>query len=338
MNLSERIQVLTRLGQHLQVQDDYLDAVMHRTYLHNNWFTVDNQKEALKAISRYFLSEEKIRQWVEKYNIPEQNKPQNVGLVMAGNIPLVGFHDLISVFLAGHRAMIKMSEKDPYLLPYLLKLMAGYDGRVEDYFQIVEQLRGVDAVIATGSNNASRYFEYYFSKVPNIIRKNRNAVAVLTGEENEEELQALGRDIFQYFGLGCRNVAKIYVPENYRFDPLLEALHEYRKIVLHNKYKNNFDYNFAIQVLNKVPYYSNGCIILVENKAIQSRVGEMYFEYYRDLSALEQELQARTEEIQCVVARDGLLTQQTYAFGRAQQPELWDYADGMDTMAFLLKI
>ncbi len=339
MNLSERIQLLNRLGRRLQGQDDYLDAVMHRTFHHNKWFTIENQREAVQAISRHFLDEEKLRQWIQAYDIPERTSaPKKVGLVMAGNIPLVGFHDLVSVFLAGHKAMIKMSEKDPYLLPYLLKLFINLDDRAEEYFEIVDQLKGFDAVIATGSNNSSRYFEYYFSKIPNIIRKNRNAVAVLSGEETEEELLALGRDVFQYFGLGCRNVAKIYVPENYQFDPLMEALHEYREIVLHNKYKNNFDYNFAIQVLNKVPYYSNGCIILIENKAIQSRVGEMYFEYYSDRSALEQELQARADEIQCVIAKDGLLSNPTYNFGQAQQPELWDYADGVDTMEFLLKI
>lgn len=312
---------------------------MHRTMHHNQWFTVENQKQAVSAISQYFLKEEKLKEWVERYDIPEETRNiKNVGIVMAGNIPLVGFHDMISVFLSGHRAMMKLSDKDSYLLPYLLKLLARIDERTGSYFQFVDTLKGFDAVIATGSNNSSRYFDYYFSKIPSIIRKNRNAIAVLTGDETEEELRALGQDVFQYFGLGCRNVAKIYVPKGYQFEPLMEALHEYREIVLHNKYKNNFDYNFAIQVLNKVPYYSNGCILLIENKSLQSRVGELYFEYYKSQAELEEEIIQREEEIQCVVAKEGVLRRSTLAFGKAQQPELWDYADGVDTMEFLLNI
>lgn len=339
MTIQERIFALIELGKHLRGKDEYLEAIMHRTYHHNKWFTLESQQQAVQSIGRYFLDEQKIRQWADRYDIPETTDPvRKVGLVMAGNVPLVGFHDVISVFLAGHKALIKLSDKDPYLLPYLLKLLDRIDQRAGDYFELVEHLRGFDAVIATGSNNSSRYFDYYFADIPSIIRKNRNAVAVLSGEESEGELKALGEDVFQYFGLGCRNVAKIYVPENYTFDPLLEALHEYREIVLHNKYKNNFDYNLAIQVLNKVPYRSNGCIILLEKKEIQSRVGEMYFEYYSDLGALEEEIERRKEEIQCVVSKEGLLSRPTLPFGKAQQPELWDYPDGVDTVEFLLKI
>lgn len=337
MKLSERIKVLTDLGKHLGQKDEYLEAVMHRTMHHNKWFTIENQKKAIEAIHSHFLDEAKINQWIEAYSIPEEEMAsKKVGIIMAGNIPLVGFHDMLSVFLAGHRAVIKLSDKDPYLLPYLLKILGRLDQRTEAYFQLVQNLKDIDAVIATGSNNSSRYFDYYFSKIPNIIRKNRNAIAVLTGEESDEELKALGKDVFNYFGLGCRNVAKIYVPQDYQFDQLLEALHEYRHIVTHNKYKNNFDYNFAIQVLNKVPYFSNGCIIIIENKSLQSRVGEMHFEYYQDLSSLEREVQDRKEEIQCVVAKEGALQHPTIAFGKAQEPELWDYADGVDTLDFLL--
>lgn len=339
MKLSDRIKALTSLGEHLAQKDEYLEAVMHRTMYHNQWFSVENQKQAVESIRLHFLKEEKIKQWIERYDIPEETTQiKNVGIVMAGNIPLVGFHDLVSVFLSGHRAMIKMSDKDPYLLPYLLKLLARIDERTQTYFQLVDTLSDFDAVIATGSNNSSRYFDYYFSKIPSIIRKNRNAVAVLTGQETEEELRALGQDVFMYFGLGCRNVAKIYVPQGYQFEPLMEALHEYREIVLHNKYKNNFDYNFAIQVLNKTPYYSNGCILLIENKSLQSRVGELYFEYYSSPAGLEEELDRRAEDIQCVVAKEGIIKRPVLAFGQAQQPELWDYADGVDTLEFLLNI
>jgi hypothetical protein len=336
MKLKERIQALIKLGEHLRREDDeYLQAVMHRTQYNNPWFTIQNQQLAVRAIAEQMLDRTKLEQWLSAYNIPEETKPQTVGLVMAGNIPLVGFHDLLCVFVAGHRAMIKLSDKDQYLLPYLLKLLGRFDSRAEDYFQVVEKLQGFDAVIATGSNNSARYFEAYFGKYPHIIRRNRNAVAVLDGQESEEELRALGRDVFQYFGLGCRNVAKIYVPRNYGFNALLEALHEHRDLVLHSKYKNNFDYNYALFVLNKVKYQANGCILLTENKAIASHIAGLHYEYYDDLETVKNEMEERASEIQCIIAREELLPIKTYSFGEAQSPELWDYADGVDTMAFL---
>ncbi len=339
MKLSERINALVKLGDQLLSGDEFLEALMHRTYHNNKWFTIENQKQAVNAIGQLFLEESKIRKWLNQYSIPDLTpSSKKVGIVMAGNIPLVGFHDFICVFIAGHQSIIKLSDKDPYIFPYLLKVLTKIDPRTESYFEIATNLKGFDAVIATGSNNSSRYFDYYFSKIPSIIRKNRNAIAVLNGQEDQEDLLDLGKDVFNYFGLGCRNVAKIYVPENYQFDFLLETLHEYRKIVQHNKYKNNFDYNFAIQVLNKVPYFSNGCIIIVENKSLQSRVGELYFEYFTDIESLEKEIDSRKEEIQCVIAKDGLLHTETLPFGKAQQPELWDYADGVDTLGFLLEM
>lgn len=336
MKLEERISALIALGEHLQAPDDYREAVIHRTHFNNQWFTKEHQRKAIQAIATHFLSEKELRNWLAEYDIPEKSPAKTVGLVMAGNIPLVGFHDVLCTFIAGHRAMIKLSEKDKYLLPYVFRQLAIIDPRTADYFAPVERLRDFDAVVATGSNNSARYFEQYFSKYPHIIRKNRNAVAVLDGTESKEELEALSRDVFQYFGLGCRNVAKLYVPEGYRFEPLLEGLHEYREIVLNDKYKNNFDYNYAILVLNKEKYMANGCIILRENRDISSPIAGLNYEYYQDLKALEKELEERKEEIQLVVAKDGLLSQKTYPFGNAQQPELSDYADGVDTLDFLI--
>src|SRR5690606_29335128 len=211
MIFGERIEALANLGERLLQKDDYLEAVMHRTHYNNAWFTIENQQRAIKAIAEHFLHKEKLQNWVAAYNLPEPKDQKTIGLVMAGNIPLVGFHDLVCVFVAGHKALIKLSEKDQYLLPYLLKLFAQANPKTEGYFEITEKLQGFDAVIATGSNNSARYFETYFGKVPNIIRKNRNAVAVLDGSENGEELMRLGKDVFRYFGLGCRNVSKLYV-------------------------------------------------------------------------------------------------------------------------------
>ncbi len=337
MTLTERIEALVKLGDHLQGEDDFLRAVMKRTLFHNPWFTLDNQEKAVRAIADYFLDRKKLERWLEPYDLPEPDHPKKVGIVMAGNLPLVGFHDLLCVFVAGHRSCIKLSEKDKYLLPYLLSVLKRIDERTAGYFEVVEKLTGFEAVIATGSNNSARYFEAYFGKYPHIIRRNRNAVGVLTGEESREELLALGEDIFEYFGLGCRNVAKVYVPEGYDFEPLMKALHEFRQIILHEKYKHNFDYHFAVYSINKMPFLNNGCIILTENNSLQSHIGGLYYEYFRDLEAVESELEQRKEEIQCVVSKPGLF-RDAIPFGQAQHPELWDYADGVDTLAFLASL
>jgi len=333
--LNERLALLDRLGDHLRGEDDFLRAIMNRSYHHNQWFTIRNQERAVRSIAEEMLDHQELEGWVNAYGLEEPAESRTIGLVMAGNIPLVGFHDWLCVFVAGHRAKIKLSDKDQFLMPYLIKLLTKYDERVADYVSFVQKLNDFEAVIATGSNNSSRYFEAYFGKYPHIIRRNRNAIGVLDGTETAEELEALGEDIFRYFGLGCRNVAKIYVPEGYDFDPLLEALHEFRDVVLHTKYKNNFDYNYSIFVLNKVPYLANGCIILTENKAIASHIAGLYYETYSDRAALDQELAGRKEEIQCAVSHHPVSEVPTFGFGQAQQPALSDYADGVDTIAFL---
>ncbi len=338
MKLAERVAVMAQLGAHLQGTDEYLQAVMHRTYFHNKWFTIEQQTQALRAIADSFLAEDKLQQWLQYYHIDDNIEPQTVGLVLAGNIPLVGFHDVLCVFMAGHRAMIKLSDKDAYLLPYLFTLLQRFDARTDFYFNVVDFLKGYNAVIATGSNNSARYFETYFGKVPHIIRRNRNAVAVLNGAETTDELLALGQDIFQYYGLGCRNVSKIYVPRGYDFTPLLEALYTFREIILNEKYKNNFDYNFALYILNKTPHLANSCIILTEDTSLQSRIAGLHYEYYDNLALVAQHLEATADAIQCVAARSNTLSINTLPFGQTQQPALWDYADGVDTMQFLLSL
>ena len=338
MNLKERLHLLSRLGEHLRGEDEYLRAVMQRARFNNAWFTIGNQEQAIQAIAQHFLDAGKLEAWLSRYEWQEPAAPKTVAIVMAGNLPLVGFHDLLCVFAAGHKALIKLSEKDQYLLPYLLQLMGQFDERATAFFETTERLVDFDAVIATGSNNSARYFEAYFSRYPHIIRKNRNGIAVLTGEESNAELVALGQDVFQFFGLGCRNVSKLYVPRGYQFEPLLEALHEYREYVQHDKYKNNFDYNYALLILNREQYMANGCIKKKKKPSLQSRIASLHYEYYDGMEAIAQEIEQRKEEIQVVVARPGLLRQATVPFGKAQQPELWDYADGVDTLAFLLSL
>lgn len=338
MDISRRIDVLAKLGELLRNKNEYLEAVMHRAKFHNPWFTIENQQEAIAAIANNWLKKDILHSWISRYSINDKGTAKTVGVVLAGNIPLVGFHDLLCIFISGHKAQIKYSDKDKYLPECLLKFMFDIDPASQEYFEIKERLNNFDAVIATGSNNTSRYFESYFSKYPHIIRKNRNAVAVLTGKETPEDLNALGRDIFQYFGLGCRNVSKIYVPENYNFQPLLEALHEFNGIILHNKYKNNFDYNYALYVLNKVPYMANGCIILTESQQIASRIANLHYEYYSGVAELNEHLRQMDDQIQCIVGPQNLINQPVLPFGAAQSPALWDYADGVDTLEFLTKI
>lgn len=334
MTLSERVEVLGQLGDHLLGKDEYLEAVMKRTAFHNGWFTEDSQQQAINEIAVQMLNRDRLQEWLSRYELTE-NSSKKVGIVMAGNIPLVGFHDWLCVFVAGHQAQVKLSEKDPFLFPYLMKILERLDERTQGYTTVTDRLQGFDAVIATGSNNSARYFEAYFSRYPHIIRKNRNGVAVLTGDETPAELRELGKDIFRYYGLGCRNVAKLYVPEGYDFDPLLEVLHEYREVVLNTKYKNNFDYNYALFVLNKIEFKANGCILLVQDAALQSRIACLHYEPYRSLEEVAKELQERESEVQCTVAKSGALPIPAFDFGKAQEPALWDYPDGADTLAFL---
>ena len=350
MTLDQRIAVIDRLGQHLRSgQDEYLTALQKRTEFHNGWFTLANQRRALTAVAEQFMVAERLWAWTADYpNLlpPAAPPPLTVGLVLAGNIPLVGMHDVLAVFLSGHRAQIKLSSKDPYVLPYLIKLLGQFDERTADYFRFVEHLKGFDAIIATGSNNSARYFEAYFGKYPHIIRRNRNGVALLTGEETTDELRRLGDDVFAYFGLGCRNVSKLYVPKGYDFTPLLEVLHEWAPYQNHVKWKNNFDYHFALLTLNKEPFYHNGAIILREDEAIASHIAGLYYQPYEELrvgssrlrtglAVASQLIRSRQEEIQLVVARPGVLDLPTFDFGQAQQPALDDYADRVDTLRFL---
>lgn len=343
MRLQDRIQLLAELGHYLKSGgDEALELAIRQSYVENQWFTEANTRSAVQAIAEQFLTLESLNNWAGHYPITDLDYPaKTIGLIMAGNIPLVGFHDWLCVFVAGHRAKVKLSEKDKFLLPLLVKKMGEWAFESLAYTEFIgetEKLGGFDAVIATGSNNTARYFEEYFGKYPHIIRRNRNAVAVLNGLETPEELQALGRDIFTYFGLGCRNVSKLYVPHGYQFDGLLEALHEYREIIHHNKYKNNFDYNMTLFMLNLMPYLNNGCLMLREDPALTSRIASVHYEYYDELFDLDELLDARANEIQCVVGNIQLKNFQTLPFGKSQEPGLLDYPDGVDVMQFLTSL
>ena len=297
----------------------------------NPWFTEDNVKDSFREWGQA-LTLENLENWLEPYadNIKDCNKA--VGIVMAGNIPLVGFHDLLSVILSGNRAVVKMSSSDNLLMGKIIQLLQHFSPDMKELIKVVPKLTEIEAIIATGSNNTSRYFDYYFGKYPCIIRKNRNSVAVITGDESSDELKGLGRDIFQYFGLGCRSVAKLYVPKGYDLDNIFGAIFSYKDIVNHNKYANNFDYNKALYMMNQDDLLENGFILFKKDKTLTSPIATMFYEEYEDLEMLKKELAEKESEIQCIVSKEDV------PFGKSQSPHLWDYADGIDTMEFLVNL
>jgi hypothetical protein len=334
MNLQYRIELLNNLGEYILPDDDSWQGAKEKAGHENGWFIPEFVELAIQNIAHSFLQKDKLESWVNSYKIPDTDPgfiPQTTGIIMAGNIPLVGFHDLLCVFISGHKANIKTSSKDRVLLNHLTEKWIETEPELKNYIQFSEMLKGCDAYIATGSNNSSRYFEYYFKKYPHIIRKNKTSVAVLTGMETKEELENLSDDVYWYFGLGCRNVTKIYVPESYDFIPLLGAFKKYNYLAEHHKYKNNYDYNLALHILNKKFYMTNDSILLIEDPSVFSPISQLNYEFYTDKEKLYNSL-SENNDLQCIVSNDFI------PFGKSQTPTLNDYADGMDTLQFLCKL
>ena len=284
------------------------------------------------------LNEENIDKWLSAYSADiarEGHKEKSVALILAGNIPLVGFHDFLSVLITGNKALIKTSSNDQHLLPFLAKYLTAVDERLKDKITFVEgKLENFDTVIATGSNNTARYFEYYFKDKPSIIRKNRNSVAVLNGKETKEDLENLGEDIFRYFGLGCRNVSKLFVPKGYSFVAFFEAIFKYQDVIHYEKYANNYDYNKAVFLMSNFKLLDNGFLTLKEDPSYASPISSVFYEFYENIEDLQTRLEADAEQIQCIVSND--LIKNSIPFGQTQNPQLWDYADNVDTITFLL--
>ena len=301
---------------------------------YNGWFTEENCIHAFQEWGNT-LTQSNIENWLNNYDL-SRNKEKTVALIMAGNIPLVGFHDLLSVLITGNKALVKLSSSDQRLIPLLVEYLKYVEPYFEDRIVFTkEKLTHFDAVIATGSNNTARYFEYYFSKKPNIIRKNRNSAAVLTGKETTAELTDLGEDIFRYFGLGCRSVSKIFVPSNYDIDQFYKAMFGYNDIINHNKYANNYDYNKAVYLMSEFKILDNGFLLLKEENSYASPIASVFYEKYENISDLKNKLISEKDKIQCIVSSnfiDGEI-----AFGQTQKPSLNDYADGVDTVEFLLR-
>ena len=333
MTKNDRIKAFTKLGEWmLQLDQDTfwrLESIQNL----NPWYTKENILKQLQALGQN-LTEEKLEAWTAPYNVKETSKV--VGLVLAGNIPLVGFHDVLSTLILGFTAQIKLSSDDAGLSNIVLNKLIEIEPRLQPQIQVVEKLADFDLVIATGSNNTARYFEYYFGKKPNIIRKNRNSIAVLTGAESNEELTQLGNDIFDYFGLGCRSVSKIFIPKDYSIATFFEAIEHYNSIKDHYKYNNNYDYNKSIYLVNRDKHFDNGFLLLKEDENIASPLAVVFYQEYDNLSEVETYINSRKENIQCVTSTANLtIDTPLFSLGGSQCPALDDYADGIDTLQFL---
>lgn len=312
-----------------QEEFDRFDARIEAAFHHNGWFDAAEVRRALRGLSG-MLEESAVSNWLSAYPEPTKSS-KSIGLIFAGNIPLVGLHDLLCVLASGHSAQVKLSTHDTILPAGVIDVLTTLQPAYADGIQVLEgqKMQGHDAVIATGSNNTSRYFAQYFGNVPHVIRQNRNSVAIVDADASEEELRALGEDIFAFYGLGCRSVSKVYFPEGFEKDRFFNAIFPLSEVVNHNKYANNYDYIKSIWLLNEEDLLDNGFVLLKQDQGLASPTGSLFWESYADRATLQAQLNEREAEIQCVVARDGV------PFGKAQQPELSDYADRLDTMAWL---
>lgn len=343
LTLGQRKNMVVALGEHLGQRPKSLTEAIKEAGLRNPWFTADSCFLAVENIQGHFLNAQKIDDWLSAYNISDDiPHPKVVALILAGNLPLVGFHDFLCVFLSGHHALIKLSDKDRVLMEYLLNWMEGYHAKTypnsEVPWMVADKLRDFDAVIATGSDNTARYFHQYFAGYPHIIRANRNSVGVLTGGEFQVELEQLATDILQYFGMGCRSISALLVPDGYDWQPLLGIIDSQASQMDHSRYQNNLEYQYAIALLNKEVFFQTGALLIKEGNALISPVGTVHFQTYKTAEELLRILNQWKADVQCIVSKACIPDFEVIRPGQAQQPELADYADGLDTMEFLRKI
>lgn len=336
--LSQFSQVQAQKKENIAHNDLFFDGFKHQLKLageNNTWFTPENLAFACKNWSEA-LSVSNLDKWTTNEKLGG-NDTKKVAIIMAGNIPLVGFHDFLSVLIAGHDVLVKQSSNDKHLLPFLAKYLEYVEPSFKSKINFTEgKLEGFDAVIATGSNNTARYFEYYFKDKPSIIRKNRNSVAVLTGNETPEQMEALSNDIFQYFGLGCRSVSKLFIPKDYDFDHFFKGMYSKNEIINNVKYANNYDYNKAVYLMSEFDILENGFLMIKEDPSYASPIASVFYEYYDNTDDLKIKLYQDKEQIQCIVG-DNFLKEEI-AFGQTQHPQLSDYADGVNTLEFLANL
>lgn len=314
---------------------DTFKTLIELSQSHNGWFTPEQVYFSLHSWAEA-LTEENLNKWLSPYNFSNV-EPKNIGLILAGNIPLVGFHDFLSVLISGHNALVKTSSNDQHLIQFLANYLITVEPKLSDKITFTDgRLENFDAIIATGSNNTARYFEFYFKDKPSIIRKSRNSVAVLSGKESHEDLVGLGEDIFRYFGLGCRNVSKLFVPKGYSFEAFFQAMYEQKEVIYYEKYANNYDYNKAVFLMSNFKLLDNEFLTLKEDSSYASPISSVFYEYYDDIAEIQNRLSNDTEKIQCIVSNN--LIENSIDFGQTQQPKLWDYADNVDTLAFLTRL
>ncbi len=335
MDLKRRTKSFLELANRLRSSNsDRLEEVFNEASYQNPWFTKPNIQQSFDGLLNY-LDEKKLVSWLDKYQLPEK-EPKTVGVVMAGNLPMVGIHDWICVLLSGHKLLAKLSSQDEVLIKFITQELIDIEPGFSSRISFAEKLKNMDAVIATGSDNTARYFEYYFSRIPHIIRKNRTSVAVLTGEESKDDLTLLGLDICSYFGLGCRNVSKILVPKGYKIEDLLPHWELYRALTDHHKYHNNYIHQRSILLINQTPHFDNGFQLIIQNENLVSPIGTIYYDYYESKAAVEEYLTTNENKLQCIVSNMNLPG--AIKFGKAQMPDISDFADNIDTMEFLTEL
>jgi hypothetical protein len=336
MNYSQRIEVLTCLGDIFRHVDEN-HPVLFKAHTENAWFTIPNQMRAIKQWSEV-LEVNQIENWLKKYDLPNESSEKTVAIVMAGNIPLVGLHDLICVLAAGFKVLVKPSSDDAVLIEWVITCLKQKFASLDARIQVIKdkKLEGFDAVIATGSNNSFRYFEYYFKDKASLLRKNRNSIAVLAGDESETELDLLADDILTYFGMGCRNVSKVLIPEGFDIKLLIQKLEKYNNYIHHHKFANNYTYHKAIFLMNLNEHLDAGFLIIKQDPKIAAPIGVLFYDFYKSMEEVETLILEKKDELQCIVSK--LALKDAIPYGSSQKPSLETYADGEDTLMFLSKL
>jgi hypothetical protein len=329
INRTQLIAAFVNLGDSFRADNEKLNAAINRTYYENNWLTEESYWQALLHW-KSTLTTANLENFIAPYKIAKT--PKNIGVIMAGNIPMVGFHDLLCTLLSGHIAIVKPSSDDKYVMLYIINYLSAIKG-LQDRVQVVERLEGLDGVIATGSNNSFRYFEHYFKNIPHLLRKNRKSMAVLSGQETSEELELLANDVFKHYGLGCRNVSFIYLPKSMNITRILDHFMGYKHLENHNKYANNYTYHRAILLMNGEQHLDTGFILPKERLDLLAPLACINYAYYQSKEDVKRFIEKNTEEIQCVVGNYSELD--TIPYGKSQEPDLQDFADNINTLKFL---
>ena len=331
MNLNERINVFSKLGKFLErdVYKEFSENLL-LAEVKNQWFTTNNIQSVFKYWSEN-LEKNVLKSWLKPYKLKKLSPKKNILVITAGNIPLVGFHDFLTVLVLGHNLFIKMSSSDNILFKVIISKIINLCPEFKNRIEIVDNIKKktFSAVIATGTDNSAKYFDYYFSNSKRIIRRNRSSVAILNGNESDTDLQALAYDVFSFFGLGCRNISKIFLPKGYNLDKLFRAFYKFHNIIEHKKYANNYEYYKSIFLLGGHKIIENGFLLMKEDVSIHSPVSVLFYEFYEDINSVYKFISNNNDHIQCVVSKNDIL------FGSTQSPNLWDYADNLDTVDFL---